>query len=225
MLGEGLSLASAPEIGERFGFWHIARLLSADEAERVVRLARAICADAPLVRPTMRDGRPMRVEVTSAGAVGWLADRSGYRYAERHPSSAAWPAIPVGISMMAERALSAARRFGERLEPMAVADGFDTCLVNVYRPGGALGWHRDLTERDLTWPIVGISLGAAACFEIRLGHESVAAVLENGDAVVMARAARGAEHQIAEVLEPDLFACTGSMAHGTRVSLTLRRAR
>ena len=40
----------------------------------------------------------------------------------------------------------------------------DACLVNRYEPGTRLSLHRDENERDLTAPIVSVSLGLPAVF-------------------------------------------------------------
>lgn len=223
----GLRLASNPEHGLRFGFWHVAGLLSPAEGVELAGLARWWCAEAPLARPTMRDGVPMRVRVSSVGDVGWWAAGGHYRYVDRHPGTGApWPEMPIGLRLLGERALRAARAFGSDVDATAVAESFDTCLLNYYGPGDSLGWHQDLTEEDRRTPIVGISLGAPAKFEVILGpdEEEVSMVLESGDAVVMAGQSRMARHRIAGLVEAGLFSAPSPLAAG-RLSFTFRRAR
>ena len=58
------------------------RAAQADLLEAV----RGVAAQAPLFRPDTPYGKPMSVRMTSAGRYGWFSDRSGYRYADRHPS-------------------------------------------------------------------------------------------------------------------------------------------
>jgi DNA oxidative demethylase len=45
-----------------------------------------------------RSGRPFSVAMTNLGPLGWVSDRSGYRYQESHPDTGApWPAMPQMI--------------------------------------------------------------------------------------------------------------------------------
>jgi alkylated DNA repair dioxygenase AlkB len=43
-------------------------------------------------------------------------------------------------------------------------DAFQQVLVNSYRPGAGIGWHRDRPHYD---EVVGVSLGAACTFRLR----------------------------------------------------------
>ena len=46
-------------------------------------------------RPVTPNGRPMSVEMTNLGPLGWITDAGGYRYESRHPiTGAPWPSIP-----------------------------------------------------------------------------------------------------------------------------------
>ena len=61
------------------------------------------------------------------------------------------------------------RLFRELAADAAEAAGFpafepDACLLNRYEPGTRLSLHRDENERDLTAPIVSVSLGLPAVF-------------------------------------------------------------
>ena len=53
-------------------------------------------ARAPLYSPAMpRSGNPLSVRMSNCGSLGWLSDRSGYRYSATHPvTGAPWPEIP-----------------------------------------------------------------------------------------------------------------------------------
>lgn len=64
-----------------------------DEIREVVR-------QAPLYRPEMpRSSKPFSVRMTNCGALGWVADRSGYRYQDRHPvTGEPWPPFPTALS-------------------------------------------------------------------------------------------------------------------------------
>ena len=63
--------------------------------DAAVAAARAVAAAAPFVTPVTRRGQALSVRMTAAGACGWVSDRRGYRYEDRHPSGAPWPPIPA----------------------------------------------------------------------------------------------------------------------------------
>src|SRR5690606_18746296 len=90
------------------------------------------------------------------GALGWISDRRGYRYAPRDPETgAAWPPMPAVFADLARRAAQAA----------GFADfGPDACLLNRYAPGTRLGLHQDRDEAGFDAPIVSVSLGLPATF-------------------------------------------------------------
>lgn len=220
--------AADPTVGLRFGLWHIRSLLTNDEAAELAKLARWWCSEAPLARPTMRDGTPFKVRVTSMGDHGWWSDRSGYRYVDRHPvTSQRWPAIPVGLRLLAERCMRVAEAHGAKLKAMETARLFDTCLLNYYEDGSSLGLHQDVTERNKTTPIVNLSIGATAVLEVHEGDlEDMGivhrVVLESGDGVIMAGGARLAPHRIASIdSEPSLL--SRSPLRSGRISVTFRR--
>lgn len=192
--------------------------LDAAAAEAFAAIARRMVAVAPLVRPTMRGGSPFRLVCTSAGAVGWHADADGYRYVDAHPRTGErWPEIDQDARAVADRALAAAG---------APPCSWDSLLVNVYQVGeGSLGWHRDQQEADLSHPIVSLSLGATAIFDIELDEAVRTLRLESGDALVLAGPARRALHRVRAVVAPDLFAPPSPVRPGVRLNFTFRRAR
>ena len=93
--------------------------LSAAEQATILADLRKVVQAAPLYSPVTRSG-PMSVQMTSAGAFGWFADRNGYRYVDRHPSGSPWPPIPDSI-LRVWRVLAGCPRAPE------------CCLVNLYR--------------------------------------------------------------------------------------------
>ncbi len=95
----------------------------------------------------------MSVAMTSAGRLGWVSDRRGYRYERQHPSGVPWPPIPPSALEVWARATGLAR------QP-------DCCLVNRYGEGARMGLHQDRDEADFSWPVVSISLGDDALFRI-----------------------------------------------------------
>ena len=62
----------------------------------LVETLRTAAAAAPLFTPIMpRTGRPFSVRMTNLGRLGWVSDRSGYRYQSTHPEThKPWPPIP-----------------------------------------------------------------------------------------------------------------------------------
>ena len=121
------------------------------QAARVADI-RGVAAVAPFVQHETRRGK-MSVRMTSAGQVGWVSDRMGYRYAPRHPSGVDWPPIP-------ERVLAIWRVVS------GVSRSPDTCLVNYYDDQARMGMHQDADEASFDWPVVSVSLGDEALFRI-----------------------------------------------------------
>ncbi len=63
----------------------------------LVEDVRKVVAAAPFFRPVTRRGLEMSVRMTSAGGLGWVSDRRGYRYEPHHPSGVSWPPIPESV--------------------------------------------------------------------------------------------------------------------------------
>jgi len=167
---------------------------------------------APFYQPVTPGGRCMSAWQTSLGPLGWVTDRTGYRYEPLHPlTKSPWPAIPEALLMLW-------RRFADPDRPP------DSCLVNLYRGAAQMGMHQDRDEADLSAPVLGVSLGDTAVF--RLGgpsrkDQSVTLKLQSGDINVLAGAARRAYHGVDRILGGSSQLIPG----GGRINLTLRRAR
>ncbi|MEM7525240.1 MAG: alpha-ketoglutarate-dependent dioxygenase AlkB [Pseudomonadota bacterium] len=177
----------------------------------LVEAVREVARAAPMIRPVTPWGKPMSVAMTSAGRVGWVTDRKGYRYEPRHPEGAPWPPIPCG-ALAVWRAVS-----GWDADP-------DCCLVNFYREGAKMGLHRDEDEGEFAAPVVSISLGDAARF--RMGgtarkDPTTAVRLSSGDVVVMGGPARLAYHGVDRIY----FGDSPLLPDGGRLNLTLRVVR
>ena len=87
---------------------------------------------------------------------GGVSDRTGYRYAPLDPDTGQpWPPLPDRFLKLAQNAAA-----------QAGFAGFlpDACLINRYLPDARLSLHQDRDERDLTAPIVSVSLGLPAVF-------------------------------------------------------------
>lgn len=136
-------------------------------------------------------GKSMSVEMTNCGDVGWVSDRTGYRYETIDPlTSSAWPALPV---LFAEIAHGAAAQAGfPDFHP-------DACLINRYAVGSKMGLHQDRDEQDFTQPIVSVSLGLPITFNFGGNSRSDATtktMLSHGDVVVFGGPSRLAFHGV-----------------------------
>jgi len=195
-----------------FELWKT-RLPPARQEEMVATL-REVADAAPMFSPETRCGRRMSVRMTSAGRVGWVSDRRGYRYEARHPQTGApWPPIP-------ECVLAVWR------EVANWPDDPDCCLINYYGAGAKMGMHRDADEGEAGFaaPVVSISLGDPAVFRIggmERGGPTRPVTLESGDVMVMGGPARLAYHGIDKVL----FGGSTLLPKGGRINVTLRVVR
>ncbi|MEM7545712.1 MAG: alpha-ketoglutarate-dependent dioxygenase AlkB [Pseudomonadota bacterium] len=193
------------------GFTLHDHFLSSTEQTMLLEEVRAVVRAAPLVNPMTPWGRPMSVAMTSAGRVGWVTDRKGYRYEPRAASGAPWPPIPP-VALTVWRSVS------------GWADGPDCCLINFYREGAKMGLHQDKDEGDFAAPVVSISLGDDARFRIggTLRSDPTQAVdLRSGDVMVMGGAARLAYHGVDRIG----FGTSPLLPKGGRINLTLRVVR
>ncbi len=157
-------------------------------------------------------GAPMSVQMTNLGPLGWVAEKSGYRYAPRHPvTDDPWPPMPKTLLDLWE----------------AVADypaPPQACLVNRYRDGARMGLHVDADEDAADAPVVSVSLGDKALF--RLGGPTRKGAtrslwLSSGDVVVLGGAARACFHGVDRIQSGSSTLVPG----GGRINLTLRRVR
>lgn len=173
-----------------------------------------IAARAPFRHMTTPGGYRMSVAMTGCGDASWVSDRAGYRYDRRDPETQlAWPAMPV---VFADLAAAAAAEAG--------FPGFvpDACLVNRYEPGTRLSLHQDRDERDLSQPVVSVSLGLPAVFQFggpRRADPTRRVPLAHGDVVAWGGPARLAYHGVLA-----LKAGTHPLAGARRFNLTFRKA-
>lgn len=159
-------------------------------------------------------GQRMSVAMTNCGSAGWVTDRSGYRYERLDPESARpWPTMPDSFAALARRA--AAEAGFAAFEP-------DACLINCYRPAARMSLHQDRDERDLTAPIVSVSLGLPARFlwgGLERADRPRRIPLSHGDVVVWGGPARLTFHGVAPLAD----GCHETLGR-RRINLTLRRA-
>lgn len=178
--------------------------------ELLVEDLRRLAGVAPFRQYETPGGRKMSVRMTAAGALGWVTDRSGYRYDPAQPDGRDWPKIPESV-LTVWRQVSGADR-----PP-------DSCLVNFYDEGAKMGMHQDRDEVDLSWPVVSISLGDDALFRIGglgRGDPTKSVWLTSGDVAVLSGAARLAHHGIDRIR----FRSSDLLPGGGRLNVTLRVA-
>ena len=182
--------------------------LDRNAQNEVVNAVRDVVRQAPLIQPVTPRGQPMSVRMTAAGAFGWITDRQGYRYVDKHPQGSDWPPISDCIAAI-WRDLSGVDRIAE------------CCLVNFYGEGARMGLHQDKDEASFDWPVLSISLGDEGLFRMgspTRGGKTQSIWLESGDVVLMSGAARLAHHGVDRIR----FGSSSLLEHGGRLNLTLR---
>jgi alkylated DNA repair protein (DNA oxidative demethylase) len=186
-----------------------------DMDEALLQAAQAVTAAAPLRHLVTPGGYTMSVAMSNCGALGWVSDRSGYRYDAKDPlSSRPWPAMP---GCFAELALRAAAEAGfKNFRP-------DACLINRYEPVARLSLHQDKDEGNMAAPIVSVSLGLPAVFlfgGLNRSDRPARYPLLHGDVAVWGGPSRLAYHGVAPLADGE-HARLGRQ----RINLTFRCAR
>lgn len=185
------------------------------DTTRLYPLVEAVLQAAPARHMLTPGGHAMSAAMSNCGPLGWVSDRRGYRYQATDPETGApWPAMPA---VLKERAIEAAALAGFRdFDP-------DACLINRYEPGARMGLHQDKDEADFSQPVVTLSMGLAARFQLggpRRADPSRDIELHDGDVLVLGGTARLCYHGVRPVAE-GRHPLTGHC----RISLTFRRAR
>ncbi|MCF4996376.1 DNA oxidative demethylase AlkB [Pseudomonas syringae] len=159
-------------------------------------------------------GFSMSVATSSCGDLGWVTDRSGYRYSTVDPlTGSRWPTMP---GVFAKLAQDAARVAGF---PDFAAD---SCLINRYLPGAKMSLHQDKDEKDYGLPIISLSLGLPAMFlfgGFARGDKSQRIPLLHGDMVVWGGVDRLRFHGVLPI-KPGHHPRLGEQ----RINLTFRKA-
>ena len=152
----------------------------------------------------------MSVRMTNLGKLGWVSDKTGYRYQPHHPETTRpWPAIPEKLFELWEI-------LAQYPHPP------EACLVNYYTGRARMGLHQDKDEVNLDAPVLSVSLGDSAVF--RMGGNSRkdptrSIKLHSGDVLVMGGNARMNFHGVDRILPATSTLLDG----GGRLNLTLRR--
>lgn len=170
---------------------------------------------APLRHMSTPGGRCMSVAISNCGESGWVSDHHGYRYTHTDPQSQKpWPAMPAIMMQFAQSAAAEAGFHG--FSP-------DACLINRYQPGAKMSLHQDKDERDMTAPIVSVSLGLPAIFLLGGMHrhdKPLGLTLIHGDVLVWGGADRLRFHGVMPL--PD---GQHELLNHSRINLTFRKTR
>jgi DNA oxidative demethylase len=173
-----------------------------------------VAARAPFRNMITPGGYRMSVAMTNCGPLGWVTDKSGYRYDAIDPASGMrWPPMPESFQKLAKAAAGEVE-FTD-FKP-------DACLINRYEPGAKLSLHQDKDEKDFAQPIVSVSLGIPAVFlfgGLNRTDKTARITLMHGDVVVWGGPSRLRYHGVMPLKEahhPSLGDC--------RINLTFRKA-
>ena len=192
----------------------VLRQYAAAQAESILQTVQQITQQAPFRQMQTPGGHTMSVALSNCGAVGWVSDRSGYRYSRTNPHTGQpWPPMPESFRKLAQAA--------------ALTAGFpdfqpDACLINRYAPGSKMGLHQDRDERDFSAPIVSVSLGVPATFQfggVKRSDLPLKIPLMHGDVVVWGGEARLYFHGVLTIRRA-YHPLTGD----ERINLTFRQA-
>ena len=181
----------------------------------LLRAVDRIVAGSPFRHLVTPGGHTMSVAMTNCGSLGWVSDRTGYRYDAIDPDSGkSWPDMPAVFRELAGQA--------------AVQAGFpdfrpEACLINRYEPGAKLSLHQDRDEENYDAPIVSVSLGLPAIFlwgGLKRADKTVRYRLEHGDVVVWGGPSRLVFHGVAPLADGE-----HALLGRRRINLTFRKAR
>jgi alkylated DNA repair protein (DNA oxidative demethylase) len=174
-----------------------------------------IIAQSPFRHMVTPGGYQMSVAMTNCGSVGWVTDRSGYRYDCNDPiTEKPWPEMPPIFRELAGQAAAQAGFACFRPE---------ACLVNRYEPGTRLSLHQDRDEKNFDEPIVSVSLGLPTIFlwgGPRRSDRPQRFRLEHGDVVVWGGPSRLFFHGVAPLADGE-----HALLGRRRINLTFRKAR
>jgi alkylated DNA repair protein (DNA oxidative demethylase) len=178
-----------------------------------------VTSQSPFRRMVTPSGFTMSVAMTNCGKLGWVTARTGYRYTDYDPlNDAPWPAMPARFFALAQRA--AAEAGYRNFKP-------DVCLINRYSVGARMGLHQDKNERNFDHPIVSVSLGLSAVFQmggLARTDQTLKVQLDHGDIVVWGGSARMRYHGILPLKAGSIPVSMLPALNDCRINLTFRQA-
>jgi len=159
-------------------------------------------------------GHATKVAMTNCGQQGWIASEQGYGYRSIDPlTGQPWPTMPEAFYELQQQAC-------RKVDIQHYVP--DTCLINRYEIGMSMGRHQDKDEANFDEPIVSVSLGLNAIFQVVGATRSGTGrkfLLEDGDVFILSGPSRLFYHGVstikADPLQPSLT---------RRYNLTFRRA-
>lgn len=173
-----------------------------------------IVAQAPFRQMITPGGYVMSAAMTNCGSLGWITDQKGYRYQPLDPlTGKPWPAMPAVFETLAIQA--AAFAGFDHFKP-------DACLINEYVIGAKMSLHQDKNERDMSQPVVSVSLGITANFlfgGVNRQDKTQKILLQHGDVVVWGGVDRLRYHGILP-----LKMASHPLLGERRINFTFRRA-
>jgi DNA oxidative demethylase len=173
-----------------------------------------IVAQAPFRQMITPGGYVMSAAMTNCGSLGWITDQKGYRYQPLDPlTGKPWPAMPAVFETLAIQA--AALAGFDHFKP-------DACLINEYVVGAKMSLHQDKNERDMSQPVVSVSLGITANFlfgGVNRQDKTQKILLQHGDVVVWGGVDRLRYHGILP-----LKMASHPLLGERRINFTFRRA-
>jgi alkylated DNA repair protein (DNA oxidative demethylase) len=137
------------------------------------------------------NGHYTGVACSNCGDYGWTSNQHGYQYSKIDPTTnKPWQPMPT---LFKQLAFDSAQLAGyKNFNP-------DACLINQYLIGTKLGSHQDKNEKDFTQPIVSVSIGLPAVFQI-FGKDRSGIILsyelQDGDVMVWGKSARLVYHGV-----------------------------
>jgi alkylated DNA repair protein (DNA oxidative demethylase) len=192
----------------------VLRQFAVPEEIALLSALRDVIARAPFRHMVTPGGFLMSVAMTNCGSLGWVTDRTGYRYDAADPvSGLPWPQMPDAFLRLATGA--AAQAGFSAYVP-------DACLINRYEPGARLSLHQDKNEQDIDQPIVSVSLGIPAVFlfgGLNRADKAIRVQLAHGDVVVWGGPARLRYHGVLPLKEGH-----HPLVGDHRINLTFRKA-
>jgi DNA oxidative demethylase len=174
-----------------------------------------IVAVSPFRKMMTPNGHFTGIALTNCGAQGWISDRQGYRYSTHDPiTNQPWLPMP---DIFCQLAISASEAVGyKNFIP-------DACLINQYPIGSKLNSHQDKNEKNFSHPIVSVSIGLPATFQVfgsvRNG-KPLSVNIFDGDIVVWGASNRLVYHGV-KTIKPDPH--NPSLVE--RINLTFRKAK
>ncbi len=193
------------------GFQFLPDYLDRHDQDELVETIRNHMKNNPLFTPRMPgSNKPFTVKMTNFGQLGWVSDKSGYRYEKTHPETKkTWPSIPRQL-------LNIWEDISQYPNPP------QACLVNYYNVTAKMGLHVDNDEEDINAPVISISLGDSARFRIgglKRNNPTQSIKLNSGDIVVLSGASRLAYHGIDRIYGGS----SKLLKNSGRLNITLRR--